>query len=83
MSTPIYDSVKGVTTDTSGEPTLKPNSKVATGAITGAALTVVVAMLGAITPELLGFFGSWAPVVFVGIGALAASLGAYIKRPIG
>lgn len=83
MSTPIFDSVKPVTTDKTGEPTLMPNPKVATGAITGALLTVVVAMLGAITPELLSFFGAWAPVVFVGIGALATSLGAWIKRPIG
>lgn len=83
MSTPIYDSVSNVTTNKTGAPTLVPSPKVATGAITGALLTVVVAMLGAITPDLLSFFGAWAPVVFVGIGALVTSLGAYIKRPLG
>jgi len=72
-----------VTTDGTGQPTAKPTSKVAAGAITGGALTVLVAMLGAITPDLLTFFGPWAPVVFVGIGALSASLAAYIKKPTG
>lgn len=83
MSTPIYDSVSGVTTDAQGQPTLKPTSKVAAGAWTGVVLTVVVAMLGAINVDLLGFLGGWAPVALVGIGALAASLGAYIKAPTG
>ena len=86
MSTPIFDEIsepKPVTTDGVGEPTLKPNAKVATGAITGLALTVVVAALGAITPDLLAFLGPWSNVAFVAIGALAASLGAYIKRPSG
>lgn len=82
MSTPIFDSV-GKTTDQFGEPTLKPTAKVAAGAWTGLALTVIVAMLSAITPDLLTFFGPWAGVVFVGVGALATALGAYIKRPVG
>jgi hypothetical protein len=75
--------VTAVTTDANGTPTAQPTSKVAAGAITGGALTVLVAMLGAITPELLSFFGPWAPVVFVGIGALATSLASYIKAPTG
>lgn len=84
MSTPIYDSVdKNVTTDENGEPTAKPTSKVAAGALTGIGLTVLVAALTAITPELLSFLGPWAPVGFVAVGALATSLGAYIKSPTG
>lgn len=83
MSTPIYDSVSDVTTDGNGEPTPKPTAKVAAGAIAGIILTVVVAVLGAIDVNLLGFLGGWAPVALVGIGALASSLTAYIKKPTG
>lgn len=72
-----------VTTDENGTPTAKPTSKVAAGALTGVALTVFVAVLGAIDVNLLAFLGGWAPVALVGIGALATALGAYIKRPTG
>lgn len=71
------------TTDELGEPTAKPTSKVTAGALTGLALTVVVASLSAITPDLLAPLGAWSNVAFVAIGALAASLGAYIKKPTG
>lgn len=85
MSTPIYDDVvrDDVTTDENGEPTLKPTAKVAAGAISGIALTVIVAVLGAIDVNLLGFLGGWAPVALVGIGALATSLASYLKAPVG
>lgn len=84
MSTPIYDeTVEAVTTDANGVPTPKPTAKVATGAITGIALTVFVAVLGAIDVNLLGFLGGWAPVALVGIGALATSLASYLKKPTG
>lgn len=72
-----------VTIDENGVPTAKPTSKVAAGALTGVGLTVLVAVLGAIDVNLLGFLGGWAPVALVGIGALASSLAAYIKRPTG
>lgn len=84
MSTPIYDDiVTDVTTDAEGNPTPKPTSKVAAGAISGIALTVFVAVLGAIDVNLLGFLGGWAPVALVGIGALATSLASYLKKPTG
>lgn len=84
MSTPIYDAAsKPRTTDATGEPTPRPTSKVLAGAVTGLALTVVVAVLTAITPELLAPLGAWAGPAFAGIGALAVALGAYIKRPTG
>lgn len=83
MSTPIYDEVAGKTTDATGEPTLKPTAKVRNGAITGLALTVVVAVLTAITPDLLDFLGPWAGPAFAGIGALAVALSAYITKPTG
>lgn len=84
MSTPIYDAAsKPRTTDATGEPTPRPTSKVLAGAVTGLALTVVVAVLTAITPDLLEPLGPWAGPAFAGIGALAVALGAYIKRPTG
>lgn len=83
MSTPIFDAVKSVTTDATGTPTPKPTAKVLAGAVTGLALTVVVAVLTAITPDLLEPLGAWAGPAFAGIGALAVALGAYIKRPTG
>ncbi len=70
-----------VTTDATGKPTLIPAPKVAAGVITSGALVVLVAVLTAITPELLDFAGPWAPVLFAGIVALAGFLGGYIKRP--
>lgn len=83
MSTPIFDAVADVTTDESGQPTLKPTAKVRNGAITGLALTVAVAVLTAITPDLLDFLGPWAGPAFAGIGALAVALSAYITKPTG
>lgn len=83
MSTPIFDEVAAKTTDESGQPTLKPTAKVRNGAITGLALAVVVAVLTAITPDLLDFLGPWAGPAFAGIGALAVALSAYITKPTG
>lgn len=73
----------GVTTDEHGGPTLQPTAKVSAGAITGLALTVIVAVLTGITPDMLDFLGPWAGPVFLGLGALATSLAAYIKKPTG
>lgn len=73
----------GVTTDAHGGPTKQPTAKVAAGAIAGIGLTVVVAVLTAITPEMLDFLGVWAGPAFMGLGALATSLAAYIKAPTG
>lgn len=70
-----------VTTDASGKPTLIPAPKVVAGAAASGALVVLVAILTAITPELLSFAGPWAPVLFAGVVALAGFLGSYIKRP--
>ena len=82
MSTPIYDSVaKPVTTDAKGEPTLIPAPKVQWAAYGGAAAAVLVAMLAAVTPDMLSFAGQFTPVIFAGVGALAAVIAAYAKRP--
>lgn len=74
---------KPVTTDENGVPTLRPTGKVLAGAISGLGLTVVVAVLTAITPDLLEPLGPWAGPAFAGIGALAVALAAYIKAPTG
>lgn len=66
---------------TTGQPTLNPAPKVAAAAVTMGILVVAVAMLGAITPDMLTALGPWAPVVFAGIVALGGFLAGYIKRP--
>lgn len=64
-------------------PTPTPNPiqpKVKAVIVTTVALTVVVAALTAITPDLFSFLGAWAPVAFAGVVALAGSLAGYIKK---
>lgn len=77
----MTDTNTPVTRDAEGNPTLAPSPKVAAGAITGLALTVAVAMLTAVNPDLLDFAGDWKGVLYAGVAALAVSLAAYIKKP--
>jgi hypothetical protein len=58
----------------------KVSPKVIAPAIFNGALIVAVAMLGAITPELIGDLGGLGPVIFVGISALGSVLAGYITR---
>lgn len=44
---------------------------------TGLGLTIVVAALQAVTPEMLEALGPWAPVVFAGIAAAGGYLAGY------
>lgn len=60
---------------------LTPVPKVAAAGISMGVLVVIVAMLTAITPELLAPLGDWAVVVFAGITAVAGFLAGYIKKP--
>lgn len=76
-----FGGVPSVTTDANGDPTLKPTPKILAAGVTMGALVVVVAMLGAITPDMLTALGQWAPVVFAGIVALGGFLAGYAKRP--
>lgn len=73
----------GVTTDEHGGPTAKPTAKVRNGAITGIALAVGVAILNAITPDMLEGLGSWGVLIYAGVVALGGSLAAYITKPTG
>lgn len=58
----------------------KTSPKVASAGISSGAVVVIVAMLMAITPEMLNFAGQWTPVIYAAVPALAAVLGAYVKR---
>lgn len=78
-----YKNGKPVTVDANGQPTAAPSPKVIAGIASSGALVVVVALLTAITPDLLSFLGPWAPVAFAGVVALAGFLGSYIKSPRG
>lgn len=58
----------------------KTSPKVGAAGISSGAIVVIVAMLAAITPDMLDFAGRFTPVIFAGVTALAAVLGAYAKR---
>lgn len=58
-------------------PTISPKVK-ASGAVS-AIVVVLIAMLAAITPDMVDFAGQFTPVIYAGIVALAAVLGGYVK----
>ena len=58
----------------------KTSPKVKSAGISSGVIVVVVAMLAAITPDMLDWAGRWTPVIYAAVPALAAVLGAYIKR---
>lgn len=58
----------------------KTSPKVGAAGISSGVVVVVVAMLAAITPDMLDWAGQWTPVIYAAVPALAAVLGAYIKR---
>jgi hypothetical protein len=60
------------------EKTLSP--KLLAGAATGLVLAIVVAVFGAVTPDMLAGLGAWAPLAFVAITTAATQLAVYIKR---
>lgn len=47
---------------------------------TGLGLTIVVAALGAVTPDMLEGLGAWAPVIFAAISAAGGFLAGYRTR---
>lgn len=54
--------------------------KVSWGAAAGVILTILVAMLTAITPDMLDWAGRFTPIIYAGIGALVTVITAYLKR---
>lgn len=84
MSTPVYDSVSGnVTVDKEGEPTLAPNNKVQKGLIAAAVVTVAVAVLSAVTPDMVSFAGQFTPLLIAGVTALVTLGTTYLAKPVG
>lgn len=65
-------------TPTPAESTVSP--KVVVSTVAAFAAPVVVALLDAITLDLLVGLGAWAPVALAGIGALSAGVAGYLKR---
>lgn len=58
----------------------KTSPKVTSAGISSGVVVVIVAMLAAITPDMLDWAGQWTPVIYAAVPALAAVLGAYIKH---
>ena len=58
----------------------KTSPKVTSAGISSGVIVVLVAMLAAITPDMLDWAGRFTPVIYAAVPALAAVLGAYIKR---
>lgn len=58
----------------------KTSPKVTSAGISSGVIVVIVAMLAAITPDMLDWAGRFTPVIYAAVPALAAVLGAYIKR---
>lgn len=73
-----YDEVVAEQHIAEAESTISP--KVAAVAAVNIILVVVVAVLGAVTPDMLVALGPWAPLIFVAVNALATTLAGYIKR---
>lgn len=60
------------------ESTISP--KVAAQAATSAALVVLLAIITAVTPDMVASLGVWAPLAYAGIVALGGVIAGWIKR---
>lgn len=60
------------------ESTVSP--KVTAGALVGVVLTVLVAVIAAVTPDMLAGLGAWGVLIFAGLVALGQAITAYLKR---
>lgn len=54
--------------------------KVVASGVTSVVLIVVVAGLGAVTPELFDFLGDWKAVAYAAVVGLGGALAGYIKN---
>jgi predicted CDP-diglyceride synthetase/phosphatidate cytidylyltransferase len=61
-------------------PTKKPTKKVAAAGISAGAVVVAVAILSAVTPDMLTALGPFEPLALAAVVALAGFLGGYIKK---
>lgn len=72
--------LRQIVTDGAGNKTAAPTRKVVAMAITSIGLAVVVAVLSAVTPEMLSPLGSWGTLIYAGIVALGGSLAGYFVK---
>lgn len=62
-------------------PTPNPvHPKVAAALITTGVLTVIVAVLAAVTPQMLTFAGQWSTVIYAAVVAVGGFLAGYVKK---
>jgi len=54
--------------------------KIIAGALTSIGLTVLIAAIGAITPDLFDGLGVWGPVVYAAVVAVGGAIAGYVKR---
>jgi membrane protein YdbS with pleckstrin-like domain len=69
MSTPQHSAA---------ETTISP--KVTAQALTSAALVVILAVITAVTPDMVAGLGAWAPLVYAAVVALGGVIAGYLKR---
>jgi drug/metabolite transporter (DMT)-like permease len=62
------------------EPESTVSPKVVAQAATGIALAVILAVITAVTPDMLSSLGSWGVLLYAGIVALGGALAGYVKR---
>lgn len=77
-ATPVNEGGYSADKHIAAETTISP--KLIAGALTGLALAIVVAVLGAVTPDMLESLGAWAPLAFVAITTAATQLSVYLRR---
>lgn len=75
---PSYDEVVAEQHKEIAETTISP--KVIASAATGVALVVIIAVLTAVTPDMLAGLGPWGPLVYAAVVALGSALSGYVAR---
>jgi hypothetical protein len=75
-----YANEGGYSADKTIEAETTVSPKVAAGAITSAALVVLLAIITAVTPDMVDGLGQWGTLVYAGIVALGGVIASYIKR---
>lgn len=61
------------------DPATTISPKVIAGIVVSGGLTVILAVITAVTPEMLTSLGSWGVLVYAGIASLGGFLAGYMK----
>ena len=61
------------------DPATTISPKVIAGIVVSGGLTVILAVITAVTPEMLTSLGSWGVLVYAGIASLGGFLAGYLK----